>query len=89
MVKDVASHNFPFWNCLGKRCAALPFVDVASHTALAGALHSICPGSPKTGSYESLHPKRENSILRLTNEFTNHIGRLGGRHLKKAVRGVN
>jgi hypothetical protein len=47
----VASHNFPFWNCLGKRCAALPFVYVASHTALAGALHSIFPGSPKTGSY--------------------------------------
>jgi hypothetical protein len=56
MVKDVASHNFPFWNCLGKRCAALPFVDVASHTALTGALHSICPGSPKTGSYDSPHP---------------------------------
>jgi histidinol-phosphate aminotransferase len=43
----VASNNFPFWNCLGKRCAALPFVYVASHTALRAPCTAFAQAAPK------------------------------------------
>jgi iron-sulfur cluster insertion protein len=46
-TKDVASNNFPFWGCLGKCCAALPFVHVASHTALRAPCTAFAQAAPK------------------------------------------
>jgi hypothetical protein len=46
-AKDVASNNFPFWNCLGKRCAALPFLYVAGHTALRAPCTAFAQAAPK------------------------------------------
>jgi hypothetical protein len=46
-AKDVVRNNFPFWDYFGKRCAALPFAYVASHTALRVPCTTFSQAAPK------------------------------------------